>query len=325
VTAEETSAKQAAERALAELQTSFQQERGRAKRLEDDLATLRSELESRSMEVAKANEEAAQIRRTAENGVAKLRSSLKEEHERADALAQEFSLVRAKLFAYEAQAAANDQAARVQQSAGDGPKELQELLQKERARSSRLEQQLVTARRNLETRAAAGTSNVEAVGTPTTRDAWSRLLDSTPQQFQPPLQELASKPNKAKVPSSSLSVVTAEALDRISPIEAQTSGRPAAGIGDVRLEHEQVRLIARASGLLGQGDIGAARAVLERAAELGSAQASFALAETYDPNILVKWGAYGTRSDAIRARELYARAEAGGIKEAKARFDALGH
>jgi len=83
-------------------------------------------------------------------------------------------------------------------------------------------------------------------------------------------------------------------------------------------------LTARATGLLGQGDIGAARAVLERAAELGSAQANFALAETYDPNVLAKWGAYGTRGDAIKARELYTRAKAGGVLEAKERFDALG-
>lgn len=38
------------------------------------------------------------------------------------------------------------------------------------------------------------------------------------------------------------------------------------------------------------GDIGAARIVLERAAETGSAQASFTLAETYDPVILSTWG-----------------------------------
>lgn len=49
-------------------------------------------------------------------------------------------------------------------------------------------------------------------------------------------------------------------------------------------------LVARAGALPGKGDIGAARIVLERAVEMGSAQASFALAETYDPLILAKWG-----------------------------------
>jgi len=86
---------------------------------------------------------------------------------------------------------------------------------------------------------------------------------------------------------------------------------------------QATKLIARARILLEQGNIGAARIVLERAVEIGSAQASFALAETYDPLILPNFGTYGTRGDATRARDLYAQAEAGGIKEAKARFEAL--
>ena len=82
-------------------------------------------------------------------------------------------------------------------------------------------------------------------------------------------------------------------------------------------------MIARASALLGQGDIGAARTVLERASEMGSATASFMLAETYDPAILTAWGTYGTRGEVAKARELYAKAQAGGIPEAKNRLNAL--
>jgi len=63
--------------------------------------------------------------------------------------------------------------------------------------------------------------------------------------------------------------------------------------------------------------------IAARAAETGNAQASFALAETYDPLVLRKWGAYGTLGDAAKARDLYTRAQAGGIKEARERFDAL--
>jgi hypothetical protein len=79
------------------------------------------------------------------------------------------------------------------------------------------------------------------------------------------------------------------------------------------------RLIARASILLDQGNIGAARIVLERAAEVGSAQASFMLAQTYDPVVLSAWGTYGTRGEATKAREFYAKAQAGGIQETKDR------
>jgi hypothetical protein len=103
--------------------------------------------------------------------------------------------------------------------------------------------------------------------------------------------------------------------------EAAASGQSAAAVSQGG--PEVARLMARAGALLGQGNIGAARIVLERAAETGSAKASFALAETYDPVILSAWGAYGTRGDATKAREFYAKAQAGGISEAKDRFNAL--
>ena len=91
----------------------------------------------------------------------------------------------------------------------------------------------------------------------------------------------------------------------------------------VQGNRELATLTARANALLSQGNIGAARVVLERAAEMGSAQAIFALAETYDPNILATWRAYGTRGDTTKARELYARAYDGGIRAAQDRSRAL--
>ena len=319
--AEKTSAKEAAEKALAELQKNFQQEHDRSEQLEQNLATTRSELENRSFQVTKANEETAQVKLAMASALAKLKLSLKEEHEKADGLAQELSLTRTKLFAYEAQAAARD----------DGTKGLQELLGQERDRSSRLEQELATARRTLEPSPAVSKPSEEAAKTPPGWELpWAGLLWSSQWPFDRSREELAATPHKPKASSSGLGVVTAGQVDRVPFIEAKTvdSVQPAVGPGNTRAEPkypaEVVRLTARATGLLGQGDIGAARAVLERAAELGSAQANFALAETYDPNILAKWGAYGTRGDAIKAREFYARAEAGGIKEAKERFDALG-
>jgi TPR repeat protein len=86
---------------------------------------------------------------------------------------------------------------------------------------------------------------------------------------------------------------------------------------------EALRLMVRASLLLSQGNIGAARTVLDRAAETGSAPALFALAETYDPLILAAWGTMGTQGDAAKARELYTKALASGVQEARDRLDAL--
>ena len=63
--------------------------------------------------------------------------------------------------------------------------------------------------------------------------------------------------------------------------------------------------------------------MLERASETGSAEATFRLAETYDPLILSTWKTYGTRGDVTKALELYAKAHAGGIQVAKDRSNAL--
>ena len=63
--------------------------------------------------------------------------------------------------------------------------------------------------------------------------------------------------------------------------------------------------------------------MLERAAEGGNARALFSLAETYDSNMLSAWGTVGIKGDAAKAKELYAKALAGGVEEANARLKAL--
>jgi hypothetical protein len=63
---------------------------------------------------------------------------------------------------------------------------------------------------------------------------------------------------------------------------------------------DAARLLERANALFGEGNIGAARVVLERAAETGSAQATFRLAETYDPLVLSTWRT--TEPGAMRRR-----------------------
>jgi hypothetical protein len=88
-------------------------------------------------------------------------------------------------------------------------------------------------------------------------------------------------------------------------------------------DSELPRLVARAHRLLGQGDIGAARIVLERAAESGNALVLFALAETFDPAALARWGTLGTQGDPARAQALYERAYAGGVHAAADRLAAL--
>src|SRR5262249_11067761 len=66
---------------------------------------------------------------------------------------------------------------------------------------------------------------------------------------------------------------------------AELDGRRQAE-GETRAQ--TARLMVRANELLLHGNIGAARIVFERAAEMGNAEAIFALAVTYDPLVLFK-------------------------------------
>ena len=142
-----------------------------------------------------------------------------------------------------------------------------------------------------------------------------------------PIELLASRePGKLPAPRSEATAETdatgiapawEEATSFPAPPVAQA---PSAQTPPTDGDEELRRLMSRASLLLSQGDIGGARVVLERAAETGNARALFALAETFDPVVLSAWGTLGTRGDAARARELYAKALAGGIQEAQSRL-----
>jgi TPR repeat protein len=83
-------------------------------------------------------------------------------------------------------------------------------------------------------------------------------------------------------------------------------------------------LVARADRLLEKGDIVGARAIYQRAAELGDASAALALGATYDPTRLWSLGALGLVGNKERARQWYQRASELGHREAKARLSALG-
>jgi len=321
--------KQAAESGAVELRKSLQQEQERAKRLEQDLAAARLDVETQTAQAAKASDEAGQLKQVAESGSAELKRSLQQEHDRAQALAQDLSMARTTIYANEAQSRkAGGEAADLKQAAESAALELRKSLQQERERTARLEQDLAAVRRDVETQGAlAVKASAEAVQLKQLADSGEKLRISLQQEHDRaarPERDLAFERNARAAPA-------APKLDQNAQDKQLEANADQASVAAVRGAAppnpedvaEVARLVARAGVLLGQGDIGSARIALERAAESGSARASFMLAETYDPFILSKWGTYGTRGDATKARDLYAQAEAGGVKEAKARFDAL--
>ncbi|MDA9397631.1 hypothetical protein [Bradyrhizobium sp. CCBAU 45389] len=359
----------AAERdGTAELQNSLQQERDRTGQLEQALVAAHRDIDEQAALAARASDEVGRLTRAAKAEAADQKQSIQKEQERADALAQDLSIARSKIYAYEAQAAkASEEAAQLRQTAASNTASLEQAQQQERERAEQLARDFAKASRELDAqteRASKASEDVARIRQ--ARERESTELRSLLQRERERAEELerdlalARRDNGALVgnsPSAAPPPATTGRAVREEPPSAPTrpiQNRPVQDgpVQDKPIPHKSVgarpvpdkaiaargqsnaqvqsndsaqaeKLVARASALLEQGDIGSARIVLERAAEMGSAKASFALAETYDPLILPNFGTYGTQGDSTKARDLYARAEAGGIKEAKARYEAL--
>jgi TPR repeat protein len=76
------------------------------------------------------------------------------------------------------------------------------------------------------------------------------------------------------------------------------------------------RLVKRGKGVMTDGDVVAARLLLQRAAEAGSAEAALALGASFDPLIMKQTGAIGVKTDAAQARQWYEKAAALGSEAA---------
>jgi hypothetical protein len=87
--------------------------------------------------------------------------------------------------------------------------------------------------------------------------------------------------------------------------------------------HQPNDLIAQASRRLENGDVMGAREMLAAAEDGSQGPVLFALAETYDPNMLAAWGTRGVPADVARARALYRKALSLGVASAHGRLEAL--
>ena len=239
------------------------------------------------------------MKEAAERSADEQRRALQQERDKTEKLTAELAEARSSLEA-QAKAKAAEEAARDNQLAALR-QELQkakaeatvarESLEAERTRTQRVEQQLASIQESTAPRGSRSPATASStVGQPSI--AASSVPEAPPKA---PTEDVQQPTNMATRPSTSLE-----------------QGSPQA-----------VRLIARANLLLEQGNIGAARNMLDRAAEMGSTEALFWLAETYDPFLLSARQTFGTQSDIAKARELYGKALAGGVSQAKARLEAL--
>ena len=251
-------------------------------------------METQAAQLRQASDETAQHKQAE---AAQIARSLEEEREKAAALALEAAAARKELAA--------------------STEQYRQALEEERARGAALARELATAQREIEKQAALLEASEEA-------EQLKQAAESATTELRQYLQherdrtEAMARDLEAR-PAHGRCAHHARTRDRVTqPPGQHKQAKVAAAVqpaaAEVKGGPEATRLIARASVLLGQGDIGAARIVLERASETGSAKASFMLAETYDPAILTAWGTYGTRGEVAKARELYAKAHAGGIR-----------
>jgi hypothetical protein len=327
---EATQLKKTAEADATDLRKALQQERDRASRLEQDLGAARRDVETQTKLATKAGTEASQLKKTADAGAADLRKSLQQERDRASRLEQDLAAARRDVETQTKLATkAGAEGSQLKKTAEADAADLRKSLQQERDRASRLEQDLAAARRDVETQTKLATkANDEAARFRRATESGSAELRQSLQQERDGATQLE---RDLALVRSNAPAPTMIATERINTQRGVEAAKPVAAeqptVADARPKaedaEETARLVAYARVLLGRGDIGSARIVLQRAVEMSSAEASFALAETYDPLVLSKWGTYGTRGDVTRALDFYARALAGGIKEAKERSDAL--
>src|SRR5580692_8281687 len=108
----------------------------------------------------------------------------------------------------------------------------------------------------------------------------------------------------------------AEAMPALAPAPQPTTAPPsndaaAAPPASLSLESDEIAmLLKRGKDAFSTGDLAAARLLLRRAAEAGSAEAALALGATFDPLVIRRLGAIGAAPDAAQARQWYQKAVA---------------
>ena len=269
------------------------EERARHATLWSELAAAQREIEAQAAQLRGVSEETGQLKQAKATNSAQ---SLEQERQKAAALAQ--------------------QAAAARQELTTSTEKHRQALGEERAHSAALKSELATAQRENEMQAAQLRKASEETGQlkQATERAMTELRQSLQQErdrTEAMARDIQSARRTIDARATPEPTVTSSISKAAQVIVEAAIAQPAAA--EAQASPEATKLIARARALIGQGNIGAARIVLERAVETGSARASFTLAETYDPVVLSTWKTYGTRGDTTKARELYAKALAGGI------------
>lgn len=306
---------------IAELQQSLQQERQRSGLLVKQANAAQAAAASAEQERHEAQSRAAAL---ASELAGIPRGSLMVAAEQKEAAGQEIAELQQSLQDERQKNADLVAEAKAAQAAAANTTQQGRAIEEAQAHAAALESELAEVRRDSETRSvqlheANDAASQQRQAADREISALRKSLQQERSRTEARERDLAPvwRPTQERAPVERAN--EAPILPATQNVEAAVADPPAAA----NQNEAEARLIPRARALLDQGNIGAARIVLELAAEKDIAQASFMLAETYDPAVLSAWGTYGTRGETAKAQELYAKAHRGGIREAKERLDAL--
>jgi hypothetical protein len=135
-----------------------------------------------------------------------------------------------------------------------------------------------------------------------------------------PTQRSLAPPAAAAPPATAAPPVAAAP----PPVAAAPPAPPRQATPPRQLDRDEIAvLVKRGKDFIANGDLAAARLVLQRAAESKDAEAALSLAATYDPLVLRELKVYGFASDIAMARMWYEKAKEFGSPEAPRRLEIL--
>jgi hypothetical protein len=156
--------------------------------------------------------------------------------------------------------------------------------------------------------------------------AWTpAMLSAPPARPQQPLSTASLPTVNAPVPVAPTTVAPmgAAPLAGVPPAASPQAAAPSQPTVRNLEPREIASFLSRAQDLISSGDLQSARLLLRRAAEAQNARAAFALAETYDPIVLKRFGASAPAADVTSARSWYEKAREWGAPDAQRQLDAL--
>jgi hypothetical protein len=198
----------------------------------------------------------------------------------------------------------------------------------------------------LDIRPASPVMSVSAETEPSKSRSFASIADNLPRMASPEVKvvkpaELAAAATAsvlAAVPTNEAALAKpsimapppsptteAVAVAKVEPAQPETPKPAPSAIPEPRpadsLSREEIAsLLKRGQDMIATGDIASGRLFLTRAALAGDAEASLALAGTYDAAVLANLKAVGVQPDPAKARAWYTRAAEQGSEEAKVRL-----